>query len=682
MRYLLLTSTAFIAATSAHAQSSHDGADEIIIQSSPLQTSEFESFQNVDVLDAPEILDNYEGSLGDTLARLPGVSSSFFGAASGRPIIRGLGGERVRILTNGVGSIDAASASPDHAVTSDGLEAESIEVLRGASALAYGGNAISGVVNIIDGTVPSAIPENGYEGQFYAGYESVNDAWQTAGSVTGAQGPLVVTVQGLHKEAGDYDIPGFAESALLRRLEEAEGEHGEEHEEPSGTAENTGYNFDSRSIGASFVGDRGFIGVAVKDYDSTYGLPGHEHEHEEAGDAEAGHDHGGEQPFIDMDQTRIDLRGEYDLHMPWFDLIRVSAATADYQHTEFEAPGEPATTFMNNGWETRLEVTQAPTDRWSGAFGVQIFDKDFESAGEESFIPKTQTTDIGLFTSQRYDAGKWGGELGARIETRDLDSVNDSRNFDTVSASGGLFMRPADGVFVSGNIAFAQRAPSDSELFADGPHFATGQYQSGNPDLDVEEAWTFEGVTRLDRGRFGFEASLWYAAYDGFIFLAPTGAERDGLPVFAQTQSDADLYGLELSGDAVIHTTKAFELRGDAVLEYVRGEISGGQDLPRIPPFSATLGVETEFFGPRLTTRAEAELVSEQGKVFAFELPTEAYQRVNLSAQWEPFSDKDISLIAQAKNIFDAEARVHSSFLKDMLPLPGRSFRIALRTRF
>jgi len=715
MRRLLLAATALTsAAGAASAQDEHATADVIIVRSSPIPVSAFEASQNIDVLDQDEILETYDGSLGDTLAALPGVSSSFFGAASGRPIIRGLGGERVRVLTNGVGSIDAASASPDHAVSTEGLEAESIEVLRGASALAYGGNAISGVVNVIDGTVPSALPEDGYEGQLYAGYESVNDGWQTAGSVTAALGRIAITIQGLHREGDDYDIPGFAESALLRAMEEDEhghededdhdedhdedheDEHGHEDEEEAfGVAPNTFFEFSSGSVGASYIDERGFFGVAVKGFDAEYGIPGHGHAHEEEGehghededeeDHEDEHGHGEEEEgeaFIDMSQTRVDARGEYDLHTAWFDLVRFSAAWADYEHTEFEAPGEPGTVFTNEGWETRIEVTQAPTDRWSGAVGLQAFYKDFASVGGEAFIPRTETTDVGLFTVQRYDAGGWGGELGARIETRELDSVAGSRDFDTVSASGGLFVRPDDNVFLSGNVSFAQRAPTDAELFANGPHLATSQFEIGNPDLDVEEALTFEGVLRRDGDRFGFEAALWYAAYDGFIFLAPNGEEEDGLPVFVQTQEDADLAGFEVSADAVFFEDDGWALRGDVVVEYVWGEIADGDNLPRIPPLSATLGLETELFGPRLVTRAEAELVNEQDAVFAFELPTEAYQRVNLSARWAPLADRDVSLIAEVKNVFDAEGRVHSSFLKDQIPLPGRSFRLAVSAGF
>lgn len=702
MRLLLLASSALIA-TPALAQEApaNTPVDEIIVTSSPIQTTEFDSVQNIDVLSQDEILSEYEGSLGDTLSAEPGVTTSFFGPAAGRPIIRGLGNQRVRILTNGVGVVDASTASPDHAVTTEGLEAESIEILRGAGALAYGGNAIAGVVNVIDGTVPSEKPEGALDGQIYGGYESVNDGWQGAGSLTGAAGPLVVTVQALHREGDDYEIPGFAESARLRALEEDEHahedeagheeDHAEHEEEISGVVPNSGYEFDSASIGASLVGDDGFIGVALKGFSSTYGLPGHDHAHEEEDHGHEGgeheheeEEHAGEEEgaFIDMEQTRVDLRGEHTLDIPVFERIRGSAAYGDYEHTEFEAPGEPGTVFLNEGWEGRLELAQRQRGDWTGAVGGQAAYSDFVSIGEESFIPRVETTDLGLFTVQRYDAGGWGGELGARAEHRELESEALTREFSPVSISGGLFARPSEPVFLSANIAFTQRAPSDAELFANGPHLATNQFEIGNPDLGIEEAVTYELLGRYRTDRFRLEGAVWAADYSSFIFLAPTGEERDGLPVFRFLEDDANLYGFEAGGEAQLFSFGAADISAGAVAEWVSAENGAGENLPRIPPFSATLGLEADIPDYRLNLRAEAELAAEQDEVFPGELPTDAYQLFNLKAEWKPAADRDVTLIAQVKNLTDEEARVHASFLKDRLPLPGRSFRIALKAGF
>jgi len=722
MRSLLLAtsmlSTLTVPAFAQEAQD-HVTVDEIIVTSNPLQVSEFETSQNIDVISLEEIQTNFDGSLGDTLSRLPGVSSTFFGVAAGRPIIRGLGEDRVRVLTNGVGGgVDAASASPDHAVTTEGLEAESIEVLRGPSALTYGGNAIGGVVNVIDGTVPSELPENGYEGQLYGGYESVNEGWQGAGSLTAAFGPLAVTVQGVHREGEDYDIPGFAESVRQRALEEEEhdedhdDDHDDDHdheeeEEVFGVAENSGFEFNSFSVGASLIGERGFIGVAVKEFDSDYGLPGHSHEHghedddhdddhdddddndhdddhDHDHDDDHDHEHGEEEnAFIDMEQTRIDLRGEYDLHMAWLDVIRFSATSSDYEHTEFEAPGEAGTVFTNEGWEARLEITQNASENWSGAFGLQAFDKDFAAAGEEAFIPAVTTTDIGLFTQQRYDNGVWGGEFGARIETRETETATVSRDHDTISASGSLFTRPMEGVFLSGNLSYTERAPTDVELFADGPHLATNSFEIGDADLDVESAWTFEAILRGGQdSALSYEVAVWHAEYDGFIFLAPTGEEEDELPVFVFSQDDASLTGFEISADWRVYDGADFGVSVDGSLQSVKGELDDGTPLPRITPLSLIAGVEADWRPINLVTRAEAEFVDAQTETFDFELPTDSYTRVNLSAEWSPVESRDVTLIAQVKNAFDEEGRVHASYLKDLLPLPGRSYRLALRYGF
>lgn len=682
----------------AAAQDAPDIHDRVVVTASALRTLEAESLQHIDVVTLDEIQEDYAGSLGDTLARLPGVSSTFFGPAAGRPVVRGLGGDRTKVMTNGVGLVDASAASPDHAAASEGLEAESIEILRGSAALSYGGNAISGVVNVIDGTVPSAAPEDGLDGQFYLGGESVNDAAAAAGSVSLGSGPLVVTLQGVRRTAGDYSIPGFAESAAQRALEEAEEhededhdhEEEEEHEEVRDVVPNSGYEFTSGSVGASLVGDWGFFGLAVKQFDAQYGLPGHEHVHEhededhedEDREDEEGHGHEEESPFIDMEQTRVDVRGEIDLPGGPFETLRVSGGWADYGHTEFEAENEPGTVFASDGWEGRVELAQPDRDGWTGAVGAQAADKDFSSVGEEALIPETNTRIGAVFAAQRLDRGAWGVEGGARLETVDVSNAIAERDFTAASASAGVFLRPVEGLFLGGTVAHTERAPTDAELFSDGPHLATGQYEVGDVDLGKETALSLEAVARYDAGRVELEGALWRADYDGFIFLAQTGLEEDGLPVFRHTQADAELWGAELGASAALFKAAGAEFSADAALEYTRGQIDGGADLPRIPPLSATLGLEAAGLDGTLKGRVELVAVAEQDKTFPGELATEGYEMVNVSATWRPDPDGPLRVIAGVRNLTDAEGRVHASYLKDALPLPGRSFRLALSARF
>jgi len=661
--------------------------DRIVVTGSAIESRSDATVQSVEVLTRDDIEESLAGSLGDTLAALPGVSSTFFGPAAGRPIIRGLGGDRVRVLVNGVGLIDASSASPDHAVTGELLEAERIEILRGASAIAYGGGAVGGVVNVIDGSIPTRPIEDGaVDGQIFLGATSVDSGTQMAMRLRTGAGPFVFQIEGVRRQGDSYDIPGFTESARLRALEEAEADPGEEEDEVFGTAPNTSFEFNTLGLGAGWVGERGYVGVALREYEATYGLPGGHH-HEEGGDAEEEEEGEGR---IEMKQRRLDSRGEFQLALGSFDKVVYSLGLADYQHEEIEPSGEVGTLFENDGWEARVSLRDIG-DLWSGSIGAQARRMDFSAVGEEAFIAPVVTQDWGVFAAERYDAGAWGAEGGVRYEQRNLDSSSGGeRSFDTIAIAGGVFARPTEAVFLAASVSRTERAPTDAELFANGPHLATNQIEVGDPELGKETAWSIDLNGRVEGERAGVEVSVFYVDYQDFIYLAPTGVldPDDALEIFQYRQDGATLSGAELALDAELTRLGDWDVVGDFTLEYVRAETDSFGDLPRIPPFSVTLGLT--FERERLGLHGEVVRASPQNDVAAFELPTDGHTLVNLSAHLElddgllggSFAGVDTRLILEVRNATDEEGRVHASFLKDLLPLPGRNFRIAISSKF
>ena len=280
---LLATISPFALMPMAAAQAADERREAVIIVTTPgPDRAADELIGNATALNREEILENLAGSLGDTLDRQPGVATTFFGAGASRPVLRGLGAERVQVLTNGIGVIDVSAASPDHQVTTDGIDAQSIEILRGPAALAYGGQAIGGVVNVIDGLIAEELPEEPMSGDVFAGYNSVNEGTELAARGQFTAGQLVFSLSGSMRDFDNFDIPDFSESALQRALEEAEeAEEGEEHseeEEVRGTAENSFVETQSLAAGVSWVGENAFFGVAVRQQTSEYGLPGHGHE--------------------------------------------------------------------------------------------------------------------------------------------------------------------------------------------------------------------------------------------------------------------------------------------------------------------------------------------------------------------------------------------------------------------
>ena len=693
------------AAAFAQTPSSNTLTDEIIVTGSPLTRSVDEAITGVSVLTGEELSNRLAGTIGETLKAEPGVSSTFFGAGASRPIIRGQGGDRVRVLTNGIGSIDASSASPDHAVAAEPAQAERIEVLRGASLLRYGSSGSGGIINVIDGRIPTELPENGVDGAVRIGASSVDNGREAAGSIDFGAGNLVFHFDGTIKETDNYRIPGFAESSRLRALEEAEEEHDEDEEghdedehghedeeEAFGRLENSQTKSTALTGGASYIGERGFIGFAVHKFDSDYGIPGghahghedeHEEEHEDEDHDEEEHEEeeGEEQVTIGLDQTRLDVNGALEFDGA-IERVQFFGGYADYEHTEFEAPGEVGTVFTNEGYEARIEAIQRENNGWTAAYGVQLRNRDFAAIGEEAFVPPTKTNQLGIYTFHEKELGEFHLEGALRYEntTQENSITNEDINFDLISVSAGGDVHLSDAVRLGGTIFRTERAPTTEELFSNGPHLATEQFELGDPTLDKEVATGVELAFRHREDGHYLTVNAFYTDYADYIFETETGEEEDGLPVFQFTGEDASFTGFEVQGGMDIGTFGNFTLKADALAEYVRAKTDSG-DLPRIPPLSVLTGLEAE--SERFKFRAELDYAAEQNKVETFEIPTDDYALVNLFATWRaPVDAQDVRLSLSVLNLLDDDARQHTSFLKDIVPLPGRNVRFSIASSF
>ncbi|MDX2273889.1 MAG: TonB-dependent receptor [Hyphomonadaceae bacterium] len=674
----------------ARAQSAPQVEPEIVV-TAPLEGASIESLQGATVLRRDEVIENLNGGLGNSLDALPGVATSFFGAGASRPIIRGLGEDRVRVLQNGVGAIDASTASPDHAVSSDGLDAERIEVLRGAAALAYGGNAVGGVVNIIDNSIPRRAIE-GVEGQAMAAFSTVDEGRQGQLSLGVGAGPFALHFGIAQRETEPYEIPGAA--ALHNEIEE------DEHEESEGVAPNTWTDYSAYDVGASYVGSWGFVGLAAKRTEGEYGLVGHEHEEE---DEE--HEDEPNLARIAYEQTRYEARGDFRVNWGAFDRLDFAAQQSDYQHTEFESDGAAGASFFSDGWEGRLEAHHRG-ELLQGAVGLQLSDVDFSAEGEEAFIAPVNTRDLGAFVVERLDFGRWGLEGGARIERRELVSERfGAREFDSLSGSAGVFLRPAEDWFFGATLARTERAPTAFELFSDGPHLATRNYELGDPSLDQEIATSLEFSSRYQGDRVQVEMNLFAIDFADYIALVDRGdvfwldeeSETSGfaaseddpaipegaevLPVFHFAEQDASFLGGELSVRAKLFELAGFSFSSDAALDLVNASFDAGSRPPRIPPRTLTVGVEVE--SDYWTARLEAVDTAKQDRLAALETVTDGFTFVNAGLAWRPEGEGGPWTISlNGRNLTDEEGRVHSSFLKNELPLPGRNVRLTLSATF
>lgn len=658
--------------------------ESVVVSASGLAKQSHEMTTPAAVMEGDELVLRREATLGETLESVPGVRSSSFGAGAARPVIRGLDGARVKVLGDGVELLDASTMSPDHAVVSEPLLAERIEVLKGPATLLYGGGAIGGVVNVIDKKVPTYVPEKGYEGELELRTNSAANEGAGVFGITAGSGNFAVRAEGTKRQADEYEIPG------------------------SPAKQEGSYNdTDSFTLGASFIGERGYIGMAYGEQNNRYGLLGHAHadchldgsawhcgehdddheededhdeEHDEHDDHEDEHGENGGVPYVDMHQKRWDLRGELSDPLPGFELARLRVGHSDYQHKEIEG-GEVGTRFTNDATDARLELTHQPLFGWRGVLGAQTLRRDFAALGEEAYVPQTLTRNHGLFLLEEYTADAWRYELGLRHEWQDVeaDGRPDTDHSGT-SMSAGAVWTFAPQYSLGFSLTRSQRLPSAEELYANGPHAATRTVELGNVDLEEETSHNAEVTLRKFSGRTTFSLSLFRNEVDDFIYGADTGNDiGSGYREIEYRQQDAVLTGAE--GEVRFQATDAtaFTLFGD----HVRGKLrNGGGDLPRIP--ADRLGVRLDqSFTPALNGQLEFYRVQRQDELAAYESETAGYNMLGASLGYSgSLQQTDYLIYLKANNLLDEKARQHTSFIKDEVLLPGRNLTAGVRLAF
>jgi iron complex outermembrane recepter protein len=657
-----------------HAQPS----DEIVV-TAPFSQDASKRLAGTTILTGEDLTREIRTTIGDTLAKQPGVSSTSFGPNASRPVLRGFQGERVRLLTDGIGSVDVSNTSVDHAVIINPLTAERIEVLRGPSALLFGSSAIGGVVNVLSNRIPRKVPDEPVHISALGTYgTAAKEKSGTASIDVPLASKFVLHFDGSYAKTGDLRTGGYLLTPTLRTQALATTDPtirdlaALKDRLPNSAAETW-----EVAGGAAFIDDNGTIGFSVSHYDSLYGLP-IRYSLTPGAPAEA--------VRLDVQQTREDLRAETTLGGSFLDKIKFRAGHASYKHNEINPEGQIGTTFLNDSIEARLELVQAERGGWKGASGFQMSIRDFKIIGDEAFIPKNTTSQYGVFTLQELNVGDVKFEGGARLEHTSINADPNAiignpayaLKFDAVSGSLGASYAVTDGIRLGLNAAYTQRAPSAEELFPNGPHAGTQAFEIGNPAFKKEISKGLEATLNGKGDGYSFGASLYYTGFNNYIYETQTGAVQDGLPVFQYVQGNADYYGFEVEGSARLATIGSFSLHADALADMVRAKVKSFGPAPRIPPLRMLGGLELQ--SDAVQVRVEAEWTDKQTRVTGFETPTKGFTLVNASLSFKPFGkDNGTSILVSANNIFNVEARRHASFLKDYAPLSGRDFRVTMK---
>jgi iron complex outermembrane receptor protein len=548
-------------AAQAAAQAEDDNVYEIV--TTAIHTNVGETSLPITVLAGEELRNATRATIGETLANLPGINSASFGPAVGQPVIRGQQGRRVLVLNNSISNADVSANSADHANTIEPILADAVEVLRGPSTLLFGSGAMGGVVNVIDRRVPRRIFESP-EFNLETRHNTAADESTIVGSLDFSTGNFSWHLDGVRREWNDLDVPGFAIAEGYLE-ENHEGEHDEDHDEEHAEHEekmentfgyvgNTGGESEAFTFGGSFVFDNGFIGLAVNRIENTYGLPegAHAHEHEE--------EHGEEEKnvFIDMARIRYDLTGEWRNLTPLIEHVDYRLTYTEYEHNELEGIGEIGTTFSNEGWQQRLQMTHTETAGWHGVFGIQTADEEFGAVGEESYIPVVDVSSMGLFLVEDYHMEDLTLEFGARFNKDEYGPTNipaPGRDFDTFSLSVSALWDISPLASFGANWSRSERAPSVEELYSNFGladiegcviHFATSACEIGNSNFSEEESNNFDLQVNLTLENMTLSIAVFNNDFDNYIAQIATGEEIDEFAVREYRQIDASFSGFEV----------------------------------------------------------------------------------------------------------------------------------------
>ncbi|MBI5689108.1 MAG: TonB-dependent receptor [Verrucomicrobia bacterium] len=706
----VLTSAPIIAAAADSAPPSPSSAaahthapitlDQFVISAAPFQRNQVDLAQTTTVLSGRSLLLKQQSTLGETLANEPGIQATSFGPGASRPIIRGLGGDRLRLLENGVVSLDASATSPDHAVGIEPFLVERIEAVRGPASLLYGSAAVGGVVNVISHRIETELTGERVRGGAEVRFGSAAEDLARGGVIDlnllpGRDHALVLHLDGFRRSARDVRIPGFAESARVRAAEAAEAaEHGEEPEEHARyRLPNSALDSEGAAAGLSLVGRNFFVGASRNGFDSFYGVPGHAH-------GEEGGEEGGVR--IRLRQRRTDVQGEWRQPGGWLQGVKAKFGRVNYRHTELEPDGAVGTVFTHRGHDARADLLHGGLPGWTGALGAQSTRSELEAEGDEAFLPPSKTRSQALFAFEELSHGAFTWQAGLRLERTRINAEGQrERRHEQLNGSLGLVWKFDSAWALAASLTRTGRAPNAQELYADGPHAGTQAYEIGDAGLNVEESIGLELSLRRRTGAVTGALTVFTHGFDGYIFEQPTGrvaieddagwefllpeaaaatAHGGGLPVYRYVQREARFWGAELEGLWHLHEAQGRQFDVRFTADLTRAE-EGGRPLPRIP--AARVGLGLLWAVESWSTGVDFQHTLAQRRVAATETSSPGYGQLSAHVSRAIVAGHlRAELFLRATNLTNAEARPHPSFLKDLAPLPGRNFTAGMRVTF
>lgn len=673
--------------------------ETVKVHGDPLNRNLGELTQPVHVLTGDALEQRQSASVGELLSQSAGIHNSSYGSAVGRPVIRGLGGARVKVMQNGIDTLDVGTISPDHAVAVDSQHATQVEVVRGPAALIFGNGAVGGAVNIVDERIP-VLGDN----RVSIGSEasSVDEGHVLSLHAQHSLKTVALQLSASQRDTQSYDIP--------------------HDDHPLENSDVLQQNF---NLGMSTLLGNGELGFAISHMKNKFGLPGHHHEegHEEEIDAGALEEEEEEHARVELKQTRFDMEFTQALNMGAVNGVNVRFGWVDYQHQEgheeTEAHSEPVdallvedehehagmTEFKRKGYESRLGLNYQLSKNAKGVVGVQVSDTDFSAQGGEAIVPDTQSQQVGIFALHSV---QWSPfvitDLAARVErnTHDTNQAQlaidhlaecnltpadiKDRSFNNASFSAGINWQLTSALTLRSNLSQVSRSAAAQELYSCGPHEATQTFEIGNSQLDNEvsqvmDLGLFAQHAVSDALQFVAQANIYRTNMTDFIYQQNLGVQTDGFDSYQYQQQDAFLQGYEFNVTTTISQVWQLQAFADGVRAEFEGGDNNGSYVPRMP--ADRLGLEVAYQTYLWNVYARQSRYQDQTRLAEGEALTKGFDLVTLGGSYLlPFSDSELKLYGQIQNVLDEDVRYHTSFVKDEVLQPGRNLKIGLNYRF
>lgn len=645
-------------------QSAFAQTSTVTVSANPLGKDEtMQILSPTKVLSGSELRSKIGSSLGETLGAELGVSASGFGAGASRPIIRGLEGPRVKILQNGMAVADVSSISNDHAVASETASSQQIEILRGPAALLYGSGAIGGLVNVVDGRIPTTLSKQ-LNGEAEIKYGAVNKEKSASFFLDNSIGDLALHFDGNSRDATNYKIPGFAN---------ADGSGEIKGRLPSSFSQEKSLGF-----GASLVQTWGHFGASLQRMEDTYGIPTDE------------------RAFIDLKQTRFDIDSSIFQSFLIFDAIKFKLGSTDYKHTEKMEDGTPATDFKNRTLETRLTASHANLDGWEGSVGLHTEESKFSAlasaTGRADTVPTTKSSSVAMFLLEQKKFKDFTASFGGRLENvrrnPEAEFAQPNRSFSLGSFSvGAMIPLSRDLEFVT-SLSTAERAPGTEELYSKGPHESTLTFDIGDAQLRKETSRNLELSLQKTSGLLHWKINTFVNRVRNYVYGQVDGVmvneegEEDASGEFMQRhwiQANATIRG----GEAEIgynQVGEGFSIRGFA--DTSRGTLDGRGNLPL--QAADRVGIDLGFRHQGWRNTISILHAKRQGRLAANEhFATPAFTKVDLNLTYtHPYQYSQLTWFMQVRNLLNQDIRLATSVLKETVPQPMRSFIVGVRANF